>query len=251
MFVAAFVLHATLIAGGVAYSYWHVDELTPPTLRVTFISAAPPPPPPPPPPAGGGGVKKKLALKPKVVEAPIVVPKPTELVQPRETPAPVKKKTFRQHEDEEDEDDEPAGVKGGVKGGVAGGTIGGTIGGEIGGVKGGTLGGVVGSTGAAPVSGAPKFLPPQMGGNQKISGDDPPFPAALNHGGIEYVVQAKICVSREGGVESVTVLKHADALLDDNVVQTVKNKWRFRPLTANGSAVPFCYFGRFEFKSHL
>src|SRR5207249_450582 len=48
----AALLHGALIAAGVVYSYWHVDELTPPTLRVTFISAAPPPPPPPPPPAG-------------------------------------------------------------------------------------------------------------------------------------------------------------------------------------------------------
>ena len=35
----AAVFHGVLIAAGVIYSYWHVDELTPPTLRVTFIAA--------------------------------------------------------------------------------------------------------------------------------------------------------------------------------------------------------------------
>ncbi len=244
MFLVAALLHGGIISGGVAYSYWHVDELTPPTLRVTFISAAPPPPPPPPPPPAGSGVKKKVALKPKAVEIPIVTPKPTEIVQPRERPAPVKK-TFRQHTDEEEEEDEPAGVKGGVKGGVSGGTIGGTIGGTVG----GTPGGVVGST-AAPALVAPKFLPPMMGALQKESGDDPSFPPSLNHGGVEYLVQAKICVSRAGTVDSVLLMKHADALLDASVLNAVK-KWRFRPLVANGNAVPFCYFGRFEFKSHL
>jgi len=76
-------LHAGLIAFGIAYSFWHIEELSPPTLKVTFMSGAPPPPPPPPPPAGGGAAaKKKVAVKPKVV----VQPKPTDIVQPREVP---------------------------------------------------------------------------------------------------------------------------------------------------------------------
>jgi hypothetical protein len=63
----AALFHGALIAAGVVYSYWHVDELTPPTLRVTFIAAAPPPPPPPPPPPAGGGGPKKVAMKPKTI----------------------------------------------------------------------------------------------------------------------------------------------------------------------------------------
>jgi protein TonB len=245
MFLVAALLHGGIISGGVAYSYWHVDELTAPTLRVTFISAAPPPPPPPPPPpAGGGGVKKKVALKPKAVEVPIVTPKPTEIVQPRERPAPVKK-TFRKHEDEEEEEDEPAGVKGGVKGGVSGGTIGGTIGGTVGGTPGGTIGGVVGSTApAGPV--APKFLPPNIAEANKLSGADPDVPVSMRRAGAEYVVQTKLCISREGTVESVTILKGADRQLDESVVKTVKS-WRFRPYLANGAPVPWCSFKRFLF----
>jgi periplasmic protein TonB len=238
------IFHGGLIALGVVYSFWHVDELTPPTLRVTFMSAAPPPPPPPPPPAGGGAPKKKITVKPKVTPTP-VIPKPTDIVQPRETPAPVKR-TVRKHDDEEeDEDEDTPGVRGGQKGGVAGGVIGGAIGGTIGGTKGGVIGGTIGGTGA-PV--ASKFLPPNMGALQKESGADPPFPPSLRRGDMVYVVQVKICVTRAGAVESVTLAKKADPLLDDSVVSTVKT-WHYRPLMANNIAVPFCYFGRFEFKS--
>jgi protein TonB len=246
-FALVAVFHGVLIAAGVVYSYWHVDELTPPTLRVTFMSAAPPPPPPPPPPPAGGGAKpKKVAIKTKTPE-PTIIPKPTDIVQPREKPVPVKKE-FRKHDDEEvdDDDDAPKGVKGGVKGGIAGGEVGGTIGGTAGGTKGGVIGGALGGGGKAPV--ASKFLPPNMGALQKVSGADPPFPPSLRRGTNEYIVQAKICVTTTGSVDKVTIVKGADSLLDDSVAKTVK-AWRFRPLTANDIVVPFCYFGRFEFKS--
>src|SRR5262245_47180625 len=112
-------LHGALIVAGVAYSFWHVDELSPPMLRVTFMSATPPPPPPP---AGGGAQKKKVTVKPKQV----VTPKIAEIVQPRDAPPPK-----AQPKPDDDDDDEPAGVKGGVKGGTAGGVIGGTVGGVV------------------------------------------------------------------------------------------------------------------------
>ena len=35
-------LHGALIAVGVAYSFWHIEELSPPLLKITFLSAAPP-----------------------------------------------------------------------------------------------------------------------------------------------------------------------------------------------------------------
>jgi hypothetical protein len=54
--------HGALLAAGIAYSFWHVDELTPPSVKVTFLSAAPPPPPPPPPAGGGGAARKKVVV---------------------------------------------------------------------------------------------------------------------------------------------------------------------------------------------
>jgi protein TonB len=223
-------VHGALIAVGIAYSFWHIDELSPPLLKVTFLSAAPPPPPAPPPPAGGGAAaKKKATIKPKTV----VQPKP-DIVQPKELP----KKDEPKEEPKPEDRGEPAGVKGGTIGGTPGGTIGGTPGGTIGGTPGGTVG-------AAPA--AAKFLPPNMAKQQLIDGPNPELPPALNRGDYLYRVLVKICVSTTGTVDRVTLMKGADALLDDAVMSKVKT-WKFRPLLANNVPVPFCYPATFEFK---
>ena len=137
-------------------------------------------------------------------------------------------------------------MKGGVKGGVEGGTIGGTIGGEIGGVKGGTIGGSIGGT-APPAPVAAKFLPPNILESAKISGEQPAFPPSLRRAGVDYVVQAKVCISKEGSVDSVTLVSKSDALLNESVVKMVKT-WRFRPQMANNLPIPWCSFSRFVFK---
>jgi len=220
--------HGALIAVGIAYSFWHIEELSPPLLKVTFLSAAPPPPPPAaPPPAGGGASapKKKVTVKPKT----IVQPKP-DIVQPKETPKPKQEEPPKEEPKAEDH-----GEKDGVKGGTIGGTPGGTIGGTPKGIIGGTPGGVVGAP-AAPA--APKFLPPNMAKQQLVDGPDPDFPPSLNHGGIVYRVLVKICVSTSGAVDKVTLMKGADSLLDEAVLTKVKS-WKFRPLLANNVPVPF------------
>ena len=183
-YTLSLLVHGALLAVGVVYSFWHVEELSPPTVRVTFLSAATPPPPPPPPPAGGGAPKKKAPVKPKTTVTPTVVQPRNNIVQPRERALtdPVRKD------------------------------------------------------------------PPPVDPKQKDAGDDPPFPAVLRKTGTNYLVIAKICVDRAGTVESVTLMKKADSLLDSSVVTTVKG-WRFRPWKVNDTPVPFCYFGNFEFKS--
>ena len=239
--VVSIAVHAVALAAAVAYSFWHVEELTPPVVTVTFISAAAPPPPPPPPaPLGGGGpAKRRVPLRPKTEPdtKPVEVAQPTKVEPPiKETPEPVK--------DEPHPTDKPGGGAVGSPSGDAAGVKGGVAGGVKGGVVGGTVGGAPTHVGAAP----PKFLPPQMGAQQKLGGADPDFPALLRRAGASYVVMAKICVAPSGAVDSVTIQKRAEPTLDANVVSAVKT-WRFRPLTANGAPIPFCYFGRFEFKS--
>jgi protein TonB len=239
IYAASIAVHAALVAAGVAYSFWHIEELTPPVVRVTFMASAPPPPPPPPPPAGGGGpAHKKAVTKPHVT--PVKTP---EIVQPRETPKPeVPEETPKPVEKTETSQ---KGEKGGVAGGVAGGTVGGTAGGTVGGTVGGKVGGVVGGTGSGPPA---KFLPPSMGAAQKLSGADPGFPDRLKRAGAIYRVLAKICVNTGGAVDKVTISVGADPELNENVLTTVKT-WRFRPLLANSTPVPFCYPATFEFKS--
>jgi periplasmic protein TonB len=260
-FALVAIFHGALIAAGVAYSYWHVEELTQPGLRVTFMSMAPSLPPTPepsggragakklapPPPAGGHAIGRKVAIKTKVSE-PVTAP-PAAIVPPPEEPMPVKK-AFSMPEDEHDEadnakssagadarmdsiDGEDVGEDHGVKGGVKGGTVGGAIGGKIGGI-------------AAPEG--PRSVSPQVGSFQKKTGDMPPFPSSLMHDKMVYVVETKICISTTGAVDSVTITRRSGTELDASVSNTLKS-WRYRPMTLNNIAVPFCYPVRFEFRS--
>src|SRR6476620_8306711 len=81
MYAGSVLVHVALILVGVAYSFWHLEELSPPRLKLTFMSAAPPPPPPPPPGGGGSNAPKKKLPKVRPVEQ-----KLTAIVQPKETP---------------------------------------------------------------------------------------------------------------------------------------------------------------------
>lgn len=237
--VISVLVHAAAGIAAIAYSFWHVEEISPPTVTVTFVSAAAaPPPPPPPPPLGGGAAPKhprvarpKTATptqpeQPKPVETPVKAPVvETPKAAPTEAPA-------KAPEGDGSGSGRGAGSKNGVAGGVPGGVANGVVGGAVG----------------APPTMKPKFLPPAMGAQLKLSGADPDFPPRLATPGARYLVVAKICVSVAGAVDSVTIQKHAEPTLDGNVVTTVKT-WRFRPETVNGMPVPFCTFKNFEFKS--
>jgi protein TonB len=235
IYAGSVLLHLALISTGVAYSFWHVEELSPPRLKLTFMAAAPPPPPPPPPPSGGAGPARK-----KVVPKVRVPPNPTAIVQPKETPK------REEPPKEEPKSTEGAGQKGGVIGGQQGGVIGGQVGGVIGGEKGGKQGGTIGGTGTSGV-GPAKLMPMHLGAAQKLSGADPPFPPSLRKAGVVYHVMVMICVSPAGTVDKVILKKGADPLLDDGVLGTVKT-WHYRPMAPNGIAVPFCYPAAFDFK---
>ena len=112
---------------------------------------------------------------------------------------------------------------------------------------------------AAPSAGAgsqvspdpdvPVMLPPQLGTPHRESGDDPELPSDLRRTGLNYSLQAKMCVSKTGTVDSMSISKGSDMALAPHVVNAVKG-WRFRPLLANNVAVPFCFFANFEFKGH-
>ncbi len=125
MFMVSFALHGALLCGAVFHSFWNVDELSPPAVTVTFISAMVAPPPPPPPPAAAARVEK--AEKPRAKKP---TPEPTAIVQP--TPEPVVQPPEVKPEPAEATETAEAGpaeaapgaVAGGVEGGVAGGVLG-------------------------------------------------------------------------------------------------------------------------------
>jgi protein TonB len=202
-------LHAGLLVVGAVYSFWHVDEISPPSVNVTFLSAAPAPPPPPP-----AAKKKQTIVKPRVVTE-VVQPRPNQIVQPKEKPPP---------EPEEDDD----GVEGGVEGGVHG--------------------GVVGSAGPA-VEAPRMLPPNVAKGNLLIDPQSdayrPKLPAALNRAGARLFAMVKVCVSNQGRVEKVDFLKGADPLVDQEI-RTKVMTWKYKPYAIDGRPVPICFVMRLD-----
>jgi outer membrane biosynthesis protein TonB len=112
----------------------------------------------------------------------------------------------------------------------------------------GALVAAVGSaTSVAVGGGSARFVPEAIARAQRLSGADPAFPPSLVRAGVAYVVQAKLCVTIDGAVDRVTILKHADPALDASVAAATRG-WRYRPLLIDGRPAPFCTFVRFEFR---
>jgi protein TonB len=219
-------LHVAVLLVFVARSFWQVDELSPRSTPVHLIAGlTPPPPPPPPPPAQHETVAH---ARPRPTPR-----KPDEVVQPREAPA------------EEAPAAEPDdGVAGGVEGGVAGGVVGSVA--------------PVAATPPPPppvVERAPTLVSPTVAAAQRLTDiNDPRFrpslPPHLNHPGTIVRGLFKICVSAEGKVSDVKVLRSADPTVDDDWAKVMRS-WQYRPLALNGRPSPFCHPLMMEVRSVL
>jgi protein TonB len=205
MLVVSVGLHVVALLAGVVHSIWQVEEMPMPSLEVTLTAAVAPPPPPPPPPA-----RKKAESRPKTRPQ----PRPQEIVVPTEVP----KETAAQPDAADASEDEPDGQVGGVEGGV----------------QGGVLGGVVG---APPPPPAPKPTGPKNVSAKIARGQlliDPnaeryrvKLPPPLARSGEVYVAMLRVCVSAQGTVTGVQLIKGASPAID-------------------GQPTPFCYPLRYE-----
>jgi protein TonB len=219
-FSVSLVLHGVALAVGLVYSLWEVEEMPLPAIQVT-LTDAPPPPPPPPPPAGG----KKSTSKPKTR-----IPTKTEIVQPRDTPKEEKPQSVAEDDGQEN----------------------GQVGGELGGVVGGVVGGVIGSQPPPP---PPKDTTPQQVGagagarQLAINPTVPPYccptiPRALEDAD-SFSAVLRVCVSTQGEVTEVRILRGAGPALDSQIPAFVQ-RWRYKPLLVNGEPRAFCYPVRYE-----
>jgi protein TonB len=222
MLTASLLAHLMVLAIALAYSFWQVDELPMPAVSVTLAGSAPPPPPPPPPPA-----RRQSSSKPRTRPT---QPRPETLVQPHETP---RTETPKPPEPEEEEDGaETGGVEGGVKGGVQGGVVGGVV-------------------GAPPVKDAgPRLLAPQVArGLLLIDPSDERYrvslPPALERAGATLSAIVRVCVSAQGTVTEVRIVRGAGPAVDGQI-PAVLGRWRYRPLTIDGKPTPFCYPLKYE-----
>ena len=222
---ASLAVHVAALVVGIAYSLWQVDELPLPAVTITLASSAPPPPPPPPP-----ARRKASTSRPKVKPT---QPKPDTLTQPREQP----KEQPKPQDDEPEEDGaQEGGVEGGVKGGVQGGVVGGVV-------------------GAPQVQNkGPRLVTPQVAkGLLLIDPSDERYrvklPPALERAGATASVHLYICVSAQGTVASVRILRGAGPAIDGQIPSVI-GRWRYRPLLIDGQPTPFCYQVLYEISSH-
>jgi hypothetical protein len=116
-------------------------------------------------------------------------------------------------------------------------------------VVGGVVGGVLPPP--PPKDTGPKILPPQIAkGLLLIDPTAEPYrvkvPRTMESLTFSFVARLRICVSEQGTVTQVQVLKGADPAIDPQF-PTVIGRWRYRPYTVDGRAVNWCTLLDYQF----
>lgn len=210
------LVHAIALAAGVVHSLWQVEEMPMPAVEVTLAMAPPPPPPPPPPPK-----RSSTKAKTKPTE-----PKPKTLVAPKEAPQKEPEQSDAEEESEEDEEGEEGGQEGGVAGGVVGGVVGGVA-------------------PPPPKSTGPKLVSARVGNNLlAINPRVRPYKVQVDEELIERgdvkSATVRICVSAQGTVKSVQIIKRSIPPIDAQL-PTVIGRWKYKPYIVDGKPAEFCY----------
>ncbi|MBX3231694.1 MAG: PaxA [Labilithrix sp.] len=217
VFITSIVVHAGAAIALLIWSVFHVEELAPPEVTLTFFNA-PPPPPPPPPPAGASQKKStpKKTIIPKVNPNALKEPKPTPKEEPKEEPQ-----------------GEPGGVQGGVQGGVAGGVVGGVVGAPP-----------SPAPAPAPAPAPPKMVPTFLFAKERIASPPPALtdPFKDKHPKQTVSSRYRICVGTNGRVTEVVVLTPLGGTEDDHVMRQIKAGWVWKP-----QPLPICSVQNFDF----
>jgi len=100
----------------------------------------------------------------------------------------------------------------------------------------------------APV--APRLLSSRLGQNQLLTNPAAAasrvrLPVGLDRAGQSFSAIVKICVTAEGGVSGVNILRSAGPVLDPQIPGALSH-WRYRPLLEAGKPTPFCYVLNYE-----
>ena len=194
---------------------WDIEQLERPKTTIDLAVAPPPPPPPPPPP---GGAKPHDVITPKKIKV-------KDIVQP------VKHEQVEQKAEENNS----TGVEGG----------------EEGGVEGGVVGGVMGAPPpppppppppAPPQNVAPAALEAQrIAGEKMIEPDDVTKTEIQRSGKDRVIASFKLCLTIEGSINSVNMLKSSSfPAYDNKILSTIRGTWRYKPFNVNGKPVPVC-----------
>jgi hypothetical protein len=210
----ALAVHVVMLVAALVHAGWRVDEISPPTVPITFNGFSAPPPPPPP---AAAQSRRTHKVKRRTITTALV-----QRVEPPDRPPTDEQVT---PDTNRDGDGDTKGLPDGIEGCNSAGCIG------------------------PPVPPA-TFVPPKIASGQLAI--DPQadayrvkLPPALNRAGMRLWLLAKLCVRSDGQVERVSLIRGADATLDPLVIAKLKT-WRYRPYSVNGRPVPFCTNVRYE-----
>jgi periplasmic protein TonB len=216
--IGAVALHVILFVSMWVKTIWQLDQLDKPKSTIDLAVAPPPPPPPPPPPGGAKPHDQQITPKKKTVK---------DIVQPIK----MEKQEVAQASDDKGD---PNGEVGGEEGGVAGGVVGGVVGAPP-------------PPPPPPPPAPPQNIAPTMLEGQRISGEKQIAPddvtkTEIQRSGKDKVVGSfKICITVEGGVSNVTMLKSTGFGAYDTKIQgKMRGEWRYKPYNVNGKNVPVC-----------
>lgn len=113
-------------------------------------------------------------------------------------------------------------------------------GGQPGGQPGGIPGGVPDGDGAEATADPASLYLPGIGGVSSpvlLEKVDPVYPEAARKGQIQGVVILEAVITASGAVDEVRIVRSPSPLFDAAVEAAVR-RWRYRPATLNGRAVP-------------
>jgi TonB family protein len=126
-----------------------------------------------------------------------------------------------------------------------------------GGVVGGVIGGVIGAPPPPPPPpppAPPQNVPPtaleslRIAGDKNIVPDADTIDAIRAAGKDRFTVPVKICVGRDGAMQSVKVMKSSGFPAYDQKLVRQINAWKYKPFMVNGAPTPVCSVVVFIFK---
>ncbi len=207
--------HAAVLGTLVVSALWSTGQAPEPTISLVFPSFPGGPPPPPP----GGRVDLVRAAVPprtRVERMPERIP---DLPPISSTDVQPESNAGRS----DGHDDASAGENGGGAEGMRGGVPGGLPDGD---------GGVATDSIAPYRPGVDGVTVPEL-----LERVDPTYPEAARKGRIQGVVILEAVITAAGAVDEVRIVRSPSPLFDAAVEAAVR-RWRYRPATLNGRAVP-------------
>jgi len=230
LFIGCAVFTASLLFVMWIKTIWDLEQLERPKMSID-LAVAPPPPPPPPPPPGGAKPHETIItpkkLKVKDIVQPVKVEKQEQKVETTETG------TGSMINDVYDPNS------------------------TCDTCTGDTIGAPPPPPPPPPPPMPPQIVPPAALKQFRIAGEDQIMPddvtkTEIQRSGKDKVVGSwKFCLTAEGAISLVTMLKSTGfSAYDNRITSTIRGEWRYKPYIVAGKPVPICSAVTFIYSQH-